>query len=128
MPVDIGYAAPRQDKLRCGSGGANVCRVLSKHRACGNRRRALERGARCRSGDPAVAKQGFARRSLSQLSLKGHDLIDELLEKIVGGLAKDGVGVMTTTAPPNPSARVREHVKDDTADTYFSVDDRRTMS
>lgn len=45
-------------------------------------------GTRCM----VPAKQGFARRSLSQLSLKGHDLIDELLEKIVGGLAKDGVG------------------------------------
>ena len=35
---------------------------------------------------------------------------------------------ITTTAPPKPSGRMREHVKDDTAETYLSVAERRTMS
>jgi hypothetical protein len=35
---------------------------------------------------------------------------------------------ITTTAPPKPSTRMREHVKEDAADTYLSVVERRTIS
>ena len=70
----------------------------------------------------------FAGGAMGQLSLPGATCSMNSSRRSLVDLPRMASAEMTTTAPPNPSGRIREHVNDDTADTNLSVDERRTIS
>jgi hypothetical protein len=82
---------------------------------------------RCFSGD-ADSERRFARRAMGQLALEGATCSMNSSRRSLVDLPRMLSAEMTTTAPPKPSERIREHVNDDTADTYLSLVERRTIS
>ena len=72
--------------------------------------------------------QGIARQGRDQPSAQGETWSMNSSRRSFVDLPRMASAEITTAAPPKPSGLMREHVKDDTTDTYLSVDDRRTIS
>src|SRR6185437_7193864 len=98
--------------------------VWSLEQGSRGRQVALCVGSRCMYG----SEPRYAHRGIGQPSLEGATCSINSSRRSVVDLPSMASAEITTTAPPKPSGRMREQVKDDTAETYLSVGERRTMS
>src|SRR6266436_3273313 len=119
--AQTGHAATQVGRWK----GAELCAALCRWQALpliGTRKSVWW------SEDVTAANPATARRGIGQPSLHGATCSMNSSRRSLVDLLRMASAEITTTAPPNASGRMREHVKDDSAETYLSVGERRTMS